>query len=127
MRSKDHTKMRKRMFELGVLALFLPGVGCGTIHSYAGGCPGIYSGVRSDVDLIQSYVSPDPVPSRIPLGIDAPLANAWDTVFVALDVPASAALDTLGLPLAWALGPREPIPQGLGCGWSEGLELAARD
>ena len=119
--------MHKRTLAPGLALLLLLGAGCGTIHSYAGGCPGIYSGVRSDLDLIGSYLGDDAYPSPVPLGLDAPTADAWDTLFVAIDVPGSAALDTLGLPLAWALGARTPVPIGLGCGWSEGLEVASRD
>jgi uncharacterized protein YceK len=92
-----------------VLLSVLPG--CGTINSYASGCPGVYSGVAQDRDLLREHRSN--LAAREPPGR---LAVAWDTAAVAIDVPLSATLDTLGLPLAWAVGPRSPRPAGhLGC------------
>jgi uncharacterized protein YceK len=93
--------------------------GCGTINSYASGCPGVYSGVRQDLDLIQGYQSAGvAVDPEVPLGLDGTLGNAWDTVFVAFDVPLAAIADTLALPVTYSIEPRAPYPQALGCGWA---------
>ena len=82
--------------------------GCGTINSYASGCGGAYSGVQQDVDLIGSYANGPNVESEVPLGFDSWLADAWDIVFVALDVPLSAAMDTVVAPIGLARGQSVP-------------------
>lgn len=92
--------------------------GCGTINSYANGCPGAYSGVRQDLDLIASYRSGSGAEDGVPLGIDGPLGDAWDQVFAAFDVPLAAIADTLALPATYSMAPRAPVPPSLGCGWA---------
>jgi uncharacterized protein YceK len=100
------------------LAALLCLSGCGTINSYASGCPGAYSGVHQDLDLIRSYGSTVAVGPEVPLGVDGKLGDAWDTVFVAFDVPLAAVVDTLALPVTYSMEPRAPHPQALGCGWA---------
>jgi uncharacterized protein YceK len=92
--------------------------GCGTINSYASGCPGAYSGVYQDLDLIQSYRSDATVAHEVPLGVDGELGDVWDTVFVAFDVPLAAIADTLALPVTYSMTPGVPYPPALGCGWA---------
>jgi uncharacterized protein YceK len=107
--------MRRWPAVLAGLAL-LPS--CGTISSYASGCRGVYSGVREDVELLGTYGAELAGEREIPLGIDGWLANAWDGLFVALDLPLSALVDTAGAPIARAAGQGRPDPAGLGCGWA---------
>jgi uncharacterized protein YceK len=98
------------------LVLGLPG--CGTINSVASGCPGKYSGVQQDLDLIGAYRSSAATDSEVPIGLDGQLGNVWDLVFVAFDVPLSALTDTLALPITLRMAPRAPEPSALGCGWA---------
>jgi uncharacterized protein YceK len=100
------------------LAALLGLSGCGTINSYASGCPGAYSGVYQDLDLIRSYRSGANVAPEVPIGVDGTLGDAWDTLFVAFDVPLAAVVDTLALPATYSMAPRVPYPQALGCGWA---------
>jgi uncharacterized protein YceK len=93
--------------------------GCGTISSGASGCAGPYSGVRFDRDLLHAYDKDEFVPPEVPLGVDGWLGDAWDSVFVGLDVPLSALTDTLGAPVTLALGQSAPETLGLGCRWAE--------
>ena len=79
---------------------------------------GIYSGVRHDAELLRAYHEPEPIASEVPLGADAWLADAWDSVAVAIDLPISALGDSLKAPVVLAAGPTTPEPVGLGCGWS---------
>jgi uncharacterized protein YceK len=85
-------------------------LGCGTINSYASGCPGIYSGVHYDRDLLSVY--------RNDLATGAPearLRNVWDPWVVSLDLPLSAMADVVTLPMGWALR-SHPTPAGhMGC------------
>ena len=99
-----------------LLPLLIGLSGCGTITSWASGCPGPYSGVRTDTRLIAHAVGPtEPSPGpQVSLGLDGPLGDAWDVPFLALDVPLAAAADTVTLPLGWTLR-REPTPAGLAC------------
>jgi uncharacterized protein YceK len=99
------------------LAALLCLSGCGTINSYASGCPGVYAGVRQDLDLIRSYGSDTASDGEVPIGLDGTLGNVWDTVFIAFDVPLAAVADTLALPLTYRMEPRVPYPTSLGCGW----------
>ena len=100
------------------LAALLCLAGCGTINSYASGCPGTYSGVRQDLGLMRSYGSSAAPHSEVPIGIDGTLGDAWDTAFVAFDIPLAAVADTLALPVTYSMTPRVPYPQALGCGWA---------
>ena len=89
--------------------------GCGTINSYASGCGGLYSGIRQDGDLLGTYGAEILAAREFRLGADGWLANTWNSVFVALDLPLSAIADTLSAPVTLALGQRSPEPVGLGC------------
>jgi uncharacterized protein YceK len=105
---------------LAWLPLLLVGLpGCGTVTSWASGCPGPYSGVRSDREMIAALFTKERAPGpEVPLGLDAPLADAWDLPFLVLDVPLAGAMDTATLPLGLALKGARPVPAGPGCAWS---------
>jgi len=107
--------MRRWMALCAGLALLS---GCGTLSSAASGCGGPYSGVRFDADLLRAYRARGIAAREIPPGVDGWLANAWDSVLVAFDVPLSALADTLGSPVTYAQGQRTPEPVGLGCRWA---------
>ena len=89
--------------------------GCGTISSYASGCGGPYSGIRQDGDLLGTYGAEILAAREFRVGADGWLANGWNTVFVALDLPLSAIADTVAAPVALAFGQGAPEPVGLGC------------
>lgn len=82
-------------------ALAALSMGCGTISSYANGCPGVFSGVRTDVEYLGGYDS---------------FSDAFDLATVSVDIPLSAAADTVTLPVA-ALVNSTP-DQAYGCGWA---------
>ena len=78
--------------------------GCGTINSYANGCPAPYSGVRTDHEYL-SDVGPFP-------------GDGLRWLMVTGDLPLSAVVDTLTLPIgAWARRP-PPTPVVPGCHWA---------
>ena len=85
-------------FIVPILAL-----GCQTNRSWQEGCPGVYSGVR----YFRDHVSYLPVDGRI---------------FFLLDLPVSAAADTLLLPATAFMKPRRP-PHGFGpgCRWAKSV------
>jgi uncharacterized protein YceK len=110
---------RSTLLRLAPLALVLALPGCGTINSVASGCPGKYSGVQQDLDLIGAYRSSEAADSEVPIGLDGQLGNVWDLVFVAFDVPLSALTDTLAPPVTLRMATRAPEPPALGCGWAK--------
>ena len=75
-------------------------LGCQTARSWSEGCPGVYSGVR----YFRDHVSWLPVDGKI---------------FFLLDLPLSAAMDTVLLPIAIFVEPERP-PSGFarGCEWA---------
>lgn len=76
-------------------------LGCQTARSWSEGCPGVYSGVR----YFQDHVSWLPLDAKI--------------VFL-IDLPVSAAMDTVLLPITIFMEPKRP-PRGFahGCEWAE--------
>ena len=84
-----------------VLFLIVAGqlLGCQTARSWSEGCPGVYSGVRYFQDEV-SY-----------LPVDEKIASL-------LDLPVSAAVDTVLLPVTVFMKPKRP-PSGFtrGCKW----------
>ena len=74
-------------------------VGCQSLRSWDE-CPGIYSGVKYYKDQISSL--------------------PWDgRVFFAVDLPLTAVLDTLALPVTFFLEPTRPVRgYGPGCRWA---------
>ena len=106
----------KRLLLAGLGIALLPG--CGTINSYASGCSGLYSGVRQDKDLLGAYGERYLVHHEVPMDFDGWLADAWDSVFVALDMPLSSVVDSLSAPATLAMGTSTPDPMGIGCRWS---------
>jgi uncharacterized protein YceK len=106
----------KRLLAAGLGVALLSG--CGTINSYASGCPGIYSGVRQDQDLLGAYSDRLLIKREVPIDVDGWLSDAWDSIFVALDMPLSALVDSVSAPATLAIGRTAPDPMGLGCRWS---------
>jgi uncharacterized protein YceK len=104
--------MKRLLWLFAGLAL-LPG--CGTIGSTASGCQGLASGLRHDGDLLGVYGAELLAAREIELGVDGWLADAWDTVFVALDLPLSAVADAIAAPVGLVRGQSTPEPVGLGC------------
>ena len=98
----DLTRVEKRL--VGFLLATLVGLslaGCQTTRSWDAGCPGVYSGVRYFGDQRDSL--------------------PWDgKLFFALDLPLTAAADTLLLPAAAFVDRVEP-PSGwvVGCRWAK--------
>ena len=76
-------------------------LGCQTARSWSEGCPGVYSGVR----YFQEDVSYLPFNEKI---------NSL------VDLPISAAADTVLLPITVFMTPKRPITGfGRGCKWAE--------
>lgn len=107
-RTRPRRACRRRFahFTVGVACLLLlaTGAGCGTVNSYASRCPGPYSGVRSDVEILES--------------LGSFWKDGFDWVTLVLDVPLSAVADTLTAPIGYSVYAGAPTPPGLGCGWS---------
>jgi uncharacterized protein YceK len=83
---------------LGVLAAT---AGCQTARSFEHGCPGIYSGVRFYADQL-------------------PDLPADGVLFFTFDVPISAVVDTLIVPITAALDRQRPLAGWVsGCRWAE--------
>ncbi len=82
---------------LAVVSLLL--VGCQSVRSWDE-CPGIYSGVKYYKDQVRSL--------------------PWDgRVFFAVDLPLTAVVDTLALPVTFFLEPTRPVKgYGPGCRWA---------
>jgi uncharacterized protein YceK len=75
-------------------------IGCQTARSWSEGCLGVYSGVR----YFQDHVSHLPVDEK---------------VFVLLDLPVSAAVDTALLPATIFMRPGPPLHRTApGCRWA---------
>jgi len=90
---------RRRVAGLLALAGLALG-GCASNRSWSQGCPGIYSGVRFSRETSREV----PVDGKI---------------FYAFDLPLSALVDTLALPLTAFARPKPP-PGGwaVGCRWA---------
>jgi uncharacterized protein YceK len=89
---------------LRVAALLALGLltGCSTLASLNEGCPGVYSGVKynrafEESDVVTWRKTPD------------------QQVILLVDLPLSAALDTILLPFTWFVGSREHSADGPGC------------
>ena len=89
---------------LAVLAAF--SFGCGTLTSFSSGCPGVYSGVRTDITLLQSYDS---------------FGYVFDGTLAVIDLPFSTFLDTVALP-GTAFVDSDNRATDLGCGWAAPAE-----
>jgi uncharacterized protein YceK len=76
-------------------------LGCQTARSWSEGCPGVYSGVR----YFEDHVGGLPIDGRI---------------FFILDLPVSAAMDTVLLPATVFMSPKRPR-HGFapGCMWAK--------
>lgn len=90
-----------RLAAILLLALALPLGGCASLRSWTSGCPGVYSGVRYTSELW-------------------PWLPFDGRVFYGLDVPFSALVDTLAVPVTAFVGPREAGQAGVvrGCHWA---------
>jgi uncharacterized protein YceK len=106
----------RRLLLLFALPALLPG--CGTISSTASGCQGLASGLRHDGDLLGAYGAELLAAREIEAGVDGWLADGWDAVFVALDMPLSAVADAVAAPVSLVRGQSTPEPVGLGCRWA---------
>lgn len=74
--------------------------GCQSTRSWQQGCPGVYSGVK--------YYS-DQLPT---LPIDG-------KIFFSIDLPLTAVVDTLALPVTAFIGPERPVlGYPVGCKWA---------
>ena len=74
--------------------------------------------MQFDGDLLGVYGVEVLAAREVPLGVDGWLADSWDSVMVAFDLPLSAAADALATPVTYALGQATPEPVGLGCRWA---------
>ena len=75
--------------------------GCGTVNSYANGCGGVYSGFETDMEYLNTYHE---------------FHDGWDYATVGLDIPLSAVIDTVALPVTAFLEPR--ANRTIGCNWA---------
>ena len=97
-------RLIKRRAALAVLPIALGLAGCGTVNSYADGCPAPFSGVRTDREYLRDVRTFD--------------GGALRWVMVTGDLPLSALADTLTLPIgAWARQ-APPAPVSPGCRWA---------
>ena len=107
-RARGHPAVRTRFrhprLAVACLLLLAAGTGCGTVNSYASRCPGPYSGVRMDAEILES--------------LGGFRKDGFDWVTLALDVPLSVVADTLTAPLGYAAYDGAPTPPGLGCSWA---------
>jgi uncharacterized protein YceK len=95
---------RRTLRVVGLLIAPLGLAGCGTINSYANGCPAPYSGVSTDRAYLRTVSS---------FGSDA---LRW--AMLTSDLPLSLVVDTVTLPIAiWAERP-PPAPVSPGCLWA---------
>ena len=87
------------------LCALLPGLfACGTVTSYASGCPGPLSGVLTDRELLHR--------------LDVSSHDAFDWLVITPDLPFSAVADLLSMPLAMALEHPPAAPISPGCYWA---------
>ena len=87
---------------LALALLTLPA--CGTINSYASGCPAPFSGVRTDHEYLSQ--------------LDSFLGDGLEWLRLGADLPLSAVADALTLPVGfWAERP-PPQPVSPGCLWA---------
>jgi len=77
---------------------------CGTVTSYASGCPGPLSGVLTDTELLRR--------------LDATGNQTFDWLVITPDLPLSALADLLSMPIAMALEHPPPAPVSPGCYWA---------
>lgn len=99
-----HLMLEETMRRISILAAIAAAVllsGCGTINSYANGCGGVYSGILTDVEYLDSYRG---------------FHDSWDYSNVGLDVPLSAITDTVALPVTAFLDPS--ANKTFGCNWA---------
>jgi len=75
--------------------------GCGTINSYANGCGGMYSGIKTDMEYLGTYDE---------------FFDGWDFTTVGLDLPISSVVDTVALPVTAFL--ETNANKTLGCNWA---------
>jgi uncharacterized protein YceK len=87
-----------------LLLAVLPLAACGTINSWAGGCPAPFSGVRTDRQYLRD--------------LGSFRENTVDWVRIPADLPLSAITDTVTLPLAWWFEHPPPTPVSPGCRWA---------
>jgi len=97
--------MSKRKSAVGVLLAMVLGIaGCGSVvyrldlNPFSSVEPGIYPGVRTDIDLINEAADPSPwLPGSPPSAPDPYAVTFWTIIFT-LDMPLSGICDTVFLP-----------------------------
>ena len=99
-----HLTLEETMRALSILAAFAATallMGCGTVNSYANRCGGVYSGLKTDFEYLDSYHE---------------FYDGWDYATVGLDVPLSSIIDTVALPVTYFLEPS--TDKTYGCEWA---------
>lgn len=79
-------------------------LGCGTVNSYASGCPAAYSGIRSDSEVLRE--------------LDSFWQDGFDWITVIGDLPLSLVGDTVLAPIGPLVDENPASPAGLGCEWA---------
>jgi len=107
--------MSKRKSAVGVLlAMGLGVVGCGSVvyrldlNPFSSVEPGIYPGVRTDIDIIYEAADPSPWFPGSPHFAPDPYAVTFWTIIFTLDMPLSGVCDTLFLPYDLFAGGSKP-------------------
>ena len=97
--------MSRRKIAVGVLlAMVLAVAGCGSVvyrldlNPFSSVEPGIYPGVRTDIDIIYEAADPSPWFPGSPHFAPDPYAVTFWTIIFTLDMPLSGACDTVFLP-----------------------------
>jgi uncharacterized protein YceK len=100
-RSAGHLRQAGRW---GALLALLALAGCGTLNSYASGCPAPFSGVRTDNEYLGDLGSFS--------------EDGFDWVTTLGDMPLSAVLDLVTLPIGIVAEHPPPEPVSPGCRWA---------
>jgi uncharacterized protein YceK len=79
-------------------------LGCGTVNSYASGCPAAYSGIRSDAEVLRE--------------LGSFWQDGFDWITVIGDLPLSLVGDTVLAPIGPLVDENPASPAGLGCEWA---------
>jgi uncharacterized protein YceK len=90
---------------IGLAALLcIAPLGCGTVNSYASGCPAVYSGIRSHAELLRE--------------LGSFWQDGFDWITVIGDLPLSLVGDTVLAPIGPLVDENPARPAGLGCEWA---------
>lgn len=97
-------RRRRARAGLATLLAAAPLSACGTINSYASGCPAPFSGVRTDREYL--------------LDLEGFGEDALRWVMVGADLPLSAVVDLATLPIGALAESPPPVPVSPGCRWA---------